>query len=157
MYSSCKDPIFKQSNICLVCTTKQGISFHFLWSNFPSKHVTKWFYYIIHFLFYKQHFYKQPQVEIDKKPSKCYAAPWGWIFPVWILFTFFINVIIQRMIGHILKNKQKNKCLCSWHYTFNHNENEDENKSHNNRCDINRNILDKDTNTNIVNIKCLSC
>ena len=61
------------------------------------------------------------------------------------------------MIGNILKNGQKNKCLCSWYYTINHNENEDENKSHNNRYDINRHILDEDTNTNIVNIKCLSC
>ena len=41
---------------------------------------------------------------------------------------------------------QKNKCPCSWYYTTNHNENEDENNSHNNRCDINRHILDEDKN-----------
>ena len=35
--------------------------------------------------------------------------------------------------------------------------NEEENKSHNNRYDINRHILDEDINTNIGNIKCLSC
>ena len=32
-----------------------------------------------------------------------------------------------KIIGHILKNKQKNKCACI--YTINHNENEDENSS----------------------------
>ena len=117
--SSCKYPIFNKWSICLmVCAAKQGISFNFFWSNFPSKHVIKWFYYIIRFLIYKQHFHNQPQAE---------------------------------------ENKQKNKCLCSWCYTINHNGNEDENKSHNNRYDINRHILDEDTNTNIVNIKCLSC
>ena len=95
LYSSCKDPIFNKYNICLVC---MGISFDFFWSNFLSKHVTKWFYYIICFLFYKQ-----PQTEIDKNSRKCWTTPWGWIFTVWILFSFFINVIIQKMIRHILK------------------------------------------------------
>ena len=66
------------------------------------------------------------------------------MFTVWILISFFINVIIQKMIGNILKNEQKSKCLCSWYYTINHNENENENKSHNKRYDINRPKLDGD-------------
>ena len=35
-----------------------------------------------------------------------------------------------KIIGHILKYKQKNKCLCSWGYTINRNENEDENQNY---------------------------
>ena len=37
-----------------------------------------------------------------------------------------------KIIGHILKNKQKNKCACI--YTINHNENEDENENGSHRC-----------------------
>ena len=46
----------------------------------------------------------------------------------WQIFTFFIHVILKKIIGHILKNKQKNACIYSRNYTINHNENEDENE-----------------------------
>ena len=36
----------------------------------------------------------------------------GWTFAIWNLFTFFIHVANPKIIGHILKNKQKNKCVC---------------------------------------------
>ena len=44
----------------------------------------------------KQHFYEQRQAKIDKKWIKCLATPWDWIFAIWKLLTFFINVIIQK-------------------------------------------------------------
>ena len=87
MSSSCLDPIFKKSNICPICTTKQGISFHFFWSNFPSKHVVEWFYYIICFLFYKQNFYNQPQAEIDKKTKQMLSNTLRMNF-------YFLNIIL---------------------------------------------------------------
>ena len=55
------------------------------------------------------------------------------------------------------KTISKRRSVCVHDITINHNENEDGNKSHNIRYDINRHILDEGANTNIVNIKCLSC
>ena len=63
--------------------------------------------------FYKQHFYKQRQTEIDKKSSKCRATTWGWAF------AYHTNII-----GHVLKNKEKKKWARI--HTINHKENEDE-------------------------------
>ena len=47
-------------------------------------------------LFYKQHFYKKYEAEIDKKLSKSYATPRGRTFAIWKLFPFFIHVITQK-------------------------------------------------------------
>ena len=69
LQSSCKDPVFNKCNICLFCTTEQGKSFHLFWSIFPSKHVTKWFYYIIRFLLYKQHFIRNPRLKLTKNQA----------------------------------------------------------------------------------------
>ena len=46
------------------------------------------------------------------------------LFPIWTLYAFFIHVIIQKIKGNFLKNKQKNKCVCI--HTINYNENDDE-------------------------------
>ena len=40
-------------------------------------------------------FYKY-QAEIGKKSSKCQATPWGLYFTIWKLFTFFIQIFIQK-------------------------------------------------------------
>ena len=40
-----------------------------------------------------------------------------------------------KIIGHVLKNKQKHKSVC---YTINHNENEDKNEKRLHRYDITR-------------------
>ena len=61
-----------------------------------------------------------------------------------------------KIIGYILKNKQKNICLYSWDYTINHNENKDENEKKKQKKDHIDTIyidLGLDMNTNIVNIK----
>ena len=42
-----------------------------------------------------------------------------------LLFTFFIHVIIQKIVGHILKNKKESKCVCV--HKINNCENDDEN------------------------------
>ena len=48
-------------------------------------------------LFYKQHLYKQRQDEIGKKKNKqMLKKSLGWTFATWKLFTFFIQVIIQK-------------------------------------------------------------
>ena len=44
------------------------------------------------------------------------------------IFHIFHQRHHRKVIGRILKNKQKNKCLYSRDYTINHNENEDENE-----------------------------
>ena len=43
-------------------------------------------------------------------------------------FTFYIHVIIQKIVGHILKNKKKNKWVCI--HKINHSENDDENEKY---------------------------
>ena len=63
-------------------------------------------------MFYIQHFYRQRQTEISKKSSKmlsntlrlnfCYLKILHIIHPHYHL----------KVIGHTLKNKQKNKCVC---------------------------------------------
>ena len=50
----------------------------------------------IHSFFHKYHFYKQCQAEIRKKSRKCSATPQGCIFAIWKLFTFFIDVVVQK-------------------------------------------------------------
>ena len=57
-------------------------------------------------LFYKQHFYKQRQAEIDKNLSKCYV----------------------NNRTHSKKYAKEQVYLYSWDYTINSNENEDENE-----------------------------
>ena len=64
----------------------------------------------IHAFFYKQHFYKQRQIEIGKKSSKCWATPWGWNSAIWKLLSFHPRYYL-KIIGYLLKNKQKNKCV----------------------------------------------
>ena len=57
----------------------------------------------LHF-FYKQHYYKQHQADISKKIKHMLSNT--------LNVNFFIHDIIQKIMGHILKNKQKNKCVC---------------------------------------------
>ena len=47
----------------------------------------------LHAFFSKQYCYKQHQPEIGKKNQ---ARPWGWMFAVWKLVAFCINVIFQE-------------------------------------------------------------
>ena len=110
------------------------------------------------FCFISNTFISSPRLKLTKNQANAKQHPEAEFFTVWILFTFFINVIIQKMIRHVLKNKLKNKCMCSWYYTINHDENEDENKSHNNRFHIDRHVLRRGHKHKYSEyIKCVSC
>ena len=62
--------------------------------------------------FHKQHFYKEPQAEVGKKIKQILSNT--------LRLNFFCLKIIHiphpryhpKMIGYILKNKQKKKCTC---------------------------------------------
>ena len=56
----------------------------------------------IYTLFYKQHNYKQRQAE-----------PWGWTIASYFEnYSHSSSSLSAKIIGHILKNKQKNKSVC---------------------------------------------
>ena len=79
---------------------------------------------ILH-IFYKPHFYKQSQAEICKKQMLSNTLRLDFCYLMKIIH--ILNPPYHpKIIGHILKNKQKNKCVCI--HTINHNENEDENE-----------------------------
>ena len=81
--------------------------------------------YHTHF-FYKQQFYNQRQAEIGKKIEQMVSNILKLDFFYLKKIHIFQPLYQLNIIGHILKNKQKNKCACI-HMT-NHNENEDANK-----------------------------
>ena len=78
----------------------------------------------VHVSFYRQHFYKQRQAETGKKSSKMLSdIQWLNLYYLKIAHTLYPRYY-PKIIGDILKNKQKNKSV--YIHTINHNENEDE-------------------------------
>ena len=79
-------------------------------------------------LFYKQHLYKTPGwnwQKIKQMLSNNLRLNFCYLKVIRILHQRYHS----KIIGHILKNKQKNKvCLYSSDFTIDHNENEDENE-----------------------------
>ena len=77
--------------------------------------------------FYKQHFYKQHQAEIGKTIKKILhnILMLHNILSLNFCYLKIIHIIHplynRKIIGHILKNKQKNECVCI--QTINRNEN----------------------------------
>ena len=61
------------------------------------------------FFLYKQHFHKQRRAEIAKNEANAKQHPEAGLL-------LFIHIFHQhyhpKIIGHILKNNQKNKCVC---------------------------------------------
>ena len=79
--------------------------------------------------FYKQQFYKQRQAKIWQKIKQMLGNTLRLNFCYLKIIHILHSRYRPKIIGHILKNKQKNKCVCiSWDYTVN--ENEDENEKH---------------------------
>ena len=75
-------------------------------------------------------FYKLRQAEISKKIKLMLSNNLRLNFCYLKIIHILYPPCHSRIMGHILKNKQKNKCVClySGNYTINHHENEDENE-----------------------------
>ena len=78
--------------------------------------------------FFLKNFYQQLQAENGKKIKQMLSNTLRLSFCYFKIIHILHPHYHPEIIGHILKNKQKNKCVCI--HTINHNENEDENEKH---------------------------